>query len=145
MSQIRFFQPADGGEWHAYREESAQALCGEAQLSYNRDRVADAVPTDGALHDGCRQAIDAENPAAYTPHPGDAIAEPAETEAATDDNQTPTETDGGETPTTESTEANPDGGETPEDTETQTVGSGDVASVASILGGESNTGDQQQP
>jgi hypothetical protein len=69
MHQIRYFQPASDetpnpNPWHAFRDDSAEALCESARISYNRDSVADAIPEGGELHKQCLTAMNKEDKAA---------------------------------------------------------------------------------
>ena len=62
---LRYFRKPSEDEvntndWHAYREDSPAALCGDAQLAYNVDSIADAVPDGGTLHKGCDKALTKE-------------------------------------------------------------------------------------
>jgi hypothetical protein len=66
---IRWFQPASDvipnlNPWHAYRESGADALCGEARITYNLDGVADAVPDSGVAHPGCLAVVSGRPPLA---------------------------------------------------------------------------------
>ena len=58
--QSRYFLPAGETAWHAYRDDSPAALCGEARITYNVDQIADDLPFGAALHEGCRRALEPE-------------------------------------------------------------------------------------
>lgn len=117
-STQRYFRKAgpDGeentNEWHAYRDDGNTSLCGEAQMTYNVDSIADAVPASGTLHLGCREALAVEEQDKAEAE--NAAAQQARAEA--DGLTAPAETDGDGT------------------TETQTVTGDDVADLNATLG-----------
>lgn len=87
--QTRWFQPASDetpntNEWHAFHDDNPAAVCGEAQLSFNRDAIADEVPSSGSAHLGCREALDGETGRTYTPFEGD-VETAAEPEVQADE------------------------------------------------------------
>lgn len=67
--QIRFFKKPDSEEWHIYREDRPVSLCGEAQLSYNVDSVADILPLDTLAHGACVTVRDKDEPVEAVPAP----------------------------------------------------------------------------
>lgn len=58
LSTQRFFFSRDEGHWHAYRDDSRDALCGTIQINYSADSIADALPSGAELHGGCQRALD---------------------------------------------------------------------------------------
>lgn len=62
LATQRFFHKPDDEVWHAYREDSTTALCGQAQLSYNVDTIADVVPADATLHGPCAAVLRGDKP-----------------------------------------------------------------------------------
>lgn len=71
LSTQRFFFSRDEGHWHAYRDDSRDALCGTIQLNYSADSIADALPSGAELHGGCKRALDGGSGA----EPAAAVAE----------------------------------------------------------------------
>lgn len=124
-STQRFFRKAaaegeeNTNEWHAYRDDGTASLCGEAQLAYNVDPISDAVPSNGVLHLGCREALAVEQ----QPQAEAEAAAAAEARAAAEAEAASTET-----------------------TDDQTVTGDDVADLNATLGeGEPEAGAPEAP
>lgn len=43
--------------WHAFNLSGPEALCGEVNITYGVDPIAQLVPSDGEAHEGCLDAI----------------------------------------------------------------------------------------
>jgi hypothetical protein len=105
LSTLRYFQPAEpkDADWHAYREDSPNALCGMIALRYNVDSIQDALPGGAKLHGPCADKLRSQEDGT------EAASEPGEmTGEMTEDEATGTE----ETPTGEETPVDEETGET---------------------------------
>lgn len=52
-----FFHREGDSVWHAFREGSSAALCGESQITWNIDRIEDTLAPDQPLHFRCKVAL----------------------------------------------------------------------------------------